>query len=219
MSTVTRSRRSGSSRARRREEIRDRLLAVAEEAVHGGERLAALQLGVLCTSAEVPRSTFYLHFADRSELLGAWLSAISARLESVGATWWQLGAGVDRTQVRAALGSLVSEYRPHAALMRELYAASAADPDLREHIDAVTARNIRALRRHIVTGQAQGWICPDLPPAETAGWLMCMAARGQHTLVAAASDAEVTVLVDALTDIVWLGLYAYAPGCAAGVPV
>lgn len=208
MTTVTR--KKGSSRAKRREEIRDRLLAVAEQAVASGESLAQLQLGTLCTDAGVARSTFYLHFADRGELLSAWLDAIAGTLESVGARWWSLDASVTRDDVRAAQAALVHTYRPHAALMRELYAASASDSALREQVDTVTARNVRALRKHITTGQAEGWIVADLPAAETAGWLMCMAARGQHTLVAAVSDVELERLIDGLTDIVWFSLYAFA---------
>lgn len=209
MSSVTRKVRS--SRAKRREEIRDQLLAVAEELVDAGENLAQLQLGTLCTAAGVPRSTFYLHFADRGELLSAWLTEIAGRLESVGAAWWRLGAEASRDDVHAALDSLVRAYRPHAALMRELYAASASDTHLRAQVDNVTARNIKGLRKHIVTGQSEGWISPDLPAAEAAGWLMVMAARGQHTLVADATDDELAGLIEALTDVVWLGLYAFAP--------
>lgn len=200
-----------SSRARRREELRDQLLTVAEAAIESGGNLTRLQLGELCATAGIPRSTFYVHFADRGELLSAWLDAISGRLESVGAEWWRLDSTAERPDVRAALASLVHTYRPHAALMRELYAASAADPALRDQVDTVTARNIRALRKHIVTGQGQGWIAADLPAAETAGWLMCMAARGQHTLVAAATESRLEDLIDGLTDVVWFSLYAFAP--------
>ena len=209
MTTVTR--KKGSSRAKRRAELRDKLLDATEAAVGAGERLTQLQLGALCAAAGVARSTFYLHFADRGELHAAWLDDIATRLESVGAAWWRLDGEAGRADLREALSSLVQAYRPHAALMRELYAASASDPELREQVDLVTARNIKGLRKHIAAGQSGGWICPDLPPAEAAGWLMCMAARGQHTLVAGADDAEVEALIEALTDIVWLGLYAYAP--------
>lgn len=214
MTTVTR--KKGSSRARRREELRDRLLDVAEAAVDAGESLTHLQLGTLCSAAGVARSTFYLHFADRGELHAAWLDDIAGRLESVGAEWWRLDADAGRDEVHAALTSLVQTYRPHAALMRELYAASASDPELRRQVDTVTARNIQGLRKHIAAGQAGGWIAPELPASETAGWLMCMAARGQHTLVAGASDREVDALIQSLTDIVWLGLYAFAPARGAG---
>lgn len=39
---------------------------------------------------------------------------------------------------------------------------------------------------------------------------MCMAARGQHTLVVDASDHELERVIDGLTDVVWFSLYAFA---------
>jgi hypothetical protein len=98
--------------------------------------------------------------------------------------------------------------------MRELYAAAAYDPVLREQVDTVTSRNINGLRRHIVAGQRDGWVCPELPAEETAGWLMCMAARGQHKLVAEASEADAEQQITGLADIVWYTLYAFAPARA-----
>jgi AcrR family transcriptional regulator len=210
MSSVTRKQRG--ARSRRREEIRDRMLARVEELLADGENLIHLSTGRICAMADIPRSTFYVHFADRGELHSAWLAEIAGRLETVGEQWWEVDGGSGREDVLAALDGLVRAYRPHAVLMRELYAASAYDPALRAQVQAVTGRNINGLRRHIVTGQRAGWICPELPAAETAGWLMCMAARGQHKLVAGASDDELARYVTGLADIVWYTLYAFAPG-------
>lgn len=209
MSSVTR--KSGSARGRRREEISNEMLSAAEQLLADGANLMQLSMGQLCAASSVPRSTFYLHFADRAELLGTWLSDIADRLETVGAAWWLLDGSAERADVRAALASLVLTYRPHARLMRDLYAAAAHEPDLRAKVNSVSERNIEGLRRHIAAGQLGGWICSELPPAETAGWLMSMAARGQHTLVAGASDDDVDKLITGLADIVWLSLYAYAP--------
>ena len=209
MSSVTRKPRS--VRSRRREEIRDQMLAAAERLLAEGGSLTHLPMGRLTAAAEVPRSTFYLHFEDKSRLFSAWLEEIAGRLETVGEQWWRLDGDSGRDDVRAALASLVSAYRPHAVLMRELYAAATYDPVLREQVDGVTFRNIHGLQRHIVVGQREGWVCPELPAEETAGWLMCMAARGQHKLVAGSSDSCVDELITGLADIVWYTLYAYAP--------
>jgi AcrR family transcriptional regulator len=209
VSSVTRKTRS--ARAQRREEIRDRMLASVEELLASGENLIHLPTGRVCTAAKVARSTFYLHFADRGELHSAWLTDIAGRLETVGEQWWRVDGASGRADVHAALDSLIRAYRPHAVLMRELYAASAYDPALREQVETVTARNINGLRRHILAGQNGGWVVPELPAAETAGWLMCMAARGQHTLVAESSGAELARYITGLTDIVWYTLYEFAP--------
>lgn len=209
MSSVTR--KSRSVRGRRREEISEKMMTTAETLLSDGANFMQLSMGQLCGAAEVPRSTFYLHFADRAELLADWLAVISSRLEQVGAAWWQLDGSAVRADVEAALAFLVHTYRPHAALMRELYASAAYEPILREQVDVITRRNVERLCRHIEVGQREGFVCTDLPPMETAAWLMAMAARGQHTLVAGASEPEVDRLVKGLADIVWLSLYAYAP--------
>lgn len=210
MGSVTRKPRR--SRIRRREDIQARMLASVEELLGAGENLTRLSVERLTAAAGVPRSTFYVYFADKGELLISWLGQITHELEDAAAAWWRLDGSSERPDLRAALAAIVHAYQPHGVLMGAVYDAASYDDELRAEIDTITARNSGGLRRHIVAGQRGGWVDTDLPARETAGWLMCMAARGQHKLVADADPDDTEVYIDALTDIVWNSLYAPTRG-------
>ena len=210
MPSVTR--RSQSSRAQRRAEIRDRLLAVVERLLSEGEGYTEISVERLVSEARLSRSTFYVYFQDKGELLRAWFSEIEAEIESAARDWWALDRDSTRDQLRAALGNVVAVYRPHTTLMAAMYDAAAYDLAVRELVGAMMDWNIAGLRKHIKTGQRAGFIDPSLPAQETAAWLTWMAERGLHQLVREASGGELERLIDAYTGIVWNTLYAPARG-------
>ena len=206
MPSVTR--RSHSSRAQRREDVRDRLLAVVEELLGQGESYTELSVERLVSDAGISRSTFYVYF--KGDLLRAWFTEIEAELEKAARDWWALDSSSRREDLRAALGKVVKAYRPHTTLMAAMYDAAAYDPGVRELVETMMSGNIAGLRKHIRAGQKEGFVDPDLPPQQTAQWLTWMAERGLHQLVRIAGDAELERLIDAYTAIVWNTLYAPA---------
>src|SRR5437588_6853684 len=208
MPSVTR--RSHSSRAQRREDVRDRLLAVVEELLGQGESYTELSVERLVSDAGISRSTFYVYFEDKGDLLRSWFTEIEAELEDAARDWWALDAGSRREDLRAALDSVVKAYRPHTMLMAAMYDAAAYDAGVRRLVEGMMGANIAGLRKHIRAGQRDGFVDPGLPPQQTAQWLTWMAERGLHQLVRQAGDAELERLIDAYTAIVWNTLYAPA---------
>jgi TetR/AcrR family transcriptional regulator, ethionamide resistance regulator len=210
MPSVTRRRQS--SREQRREDVRDRLLAVVEDLLAEGESYTELSVERLVSEAGISRSTFYVYFEDKGDLLRSWFTEIEAELEDAAGDWWALDAGSRREDVRTALDRVVKAYRPHTTLMAAMYDAAAYDPGVRELVEGMMGANIAGLRKHIRAGQREGFIDAALPPQQTAQWLTWMAERGLHQLVRKAGDTELERLIDAYTAIVWNTLYAPARG-------
>lgn len=208
MPSVTRKTQTG--RAERRDQIRTRLLASVEQLLADGENFTELSVERLVSLAGVSRSTFYVYFEDKGELIRAWLTDIISELDVAARAWWSLGADATWDDLRAALGRVVAVYRPHTTLMAAAFDAAAYDAGVREQVEAMMQRNIAGLRKHMRTGQAAGFVDERLPTAQTAAWLTWMAERGLHQLVRDASEAELEELVDAYTHIVWNTLYAGA---------
>jgi AcrR family transcriptional regulator len=204
-------RKSHGNRAKRREDVQQRLLAVVEELLAGGESYAAISVERLVSEAKLSRSTFYVYFEDKGDLLRAWFAQVIDELEDAAAAWWKLDGDANRAELRAALEQIVQTYRPHTPLMAAVYDTASYDATVREEVSTMMSRNTAALRNHIKRGQKQGWIDPNLLPAETAAWLTWMAERGQHQMVRGADDAEVERLIDAYSEIVWNTLYEFAP--------
>jgi AcrR family transcriptional regulator len=209
MPSVTR--KTHSSRTERRDQLRDRLLNAVEKLLAEGESFTELSVERLASEAGVSRSTFYVYFEDKGELLRAWFLEIFGRVEGAARQWYGLPADFARADLRDALAHLVGTYRPHTTLMSAVVDASGYDPSVRELVTRMMRRNTAAMRKHIRNGQAAGTVDQELHPEETAAWLTWMAERGFHQLVRGASDAEVERLVDAYTSIVWNTLYAAAP--------
>lgn len=208
MPSVTRKTHSG--RAERRDQIRARLLAAVESLLADGENFTELSVERLVSLAGVSRSTFYVYFEDKGELIRGWLTDIIAELEVAAQAWWALGADATWDDLRAALTRVVNVYRPHTTLMAAAFDAAAYDPGVREQVEAMMERNIAGLRKHIRAGQAAGWVDERPPAAQTAAWLQWMAERGLHRLIRNASDDDLRELMDAYTSIVWSTLYAGA---------
>ena len=208
MPSVTR--RSQSTRARRRDDVRDRLLAVVERQLGSGESYTELSVERLVSEAGISRSTFYVYFEDKGDLLRAWFTEVEAELDSAARDWWGLDSSSRREDLHSALDRVVKAYRPHTTLMAAMYDAAAYDAGVRALVETMMGANIAGLRKHIRVGQRDGFIDPDLPAQQTAQWLTWMAERGLHQLVRTAGDAELERLIDAYTAIVWNTLYAPA---------
>ena len=99
-------------------------------------------------------------------------------------------------------------YRAHPELIAATHEAIGTDHGVREVVDHAMRRYIDGLRAHIETGQAEGFIDPSLPAAETAYWLQWMAERGLHRMVRAESEFGQERLAEAYARIVWNTLYA-----------
>lgn len=198
-------------RAQRRAAIGDRLLIAAEKLLAAGEPYAAISVERISREAQLTRTTFYVYFEDKADLLHAWLETIDAEIESATVGWWEIDAGVDREQLRAVLGRILSTYSPHAHLMSAVYDAALFDRALDIGLQEVVRRTANGLQQHIERGQRHGWIDSGLLPAETAAWLAWMIQRGQLRL-RSADEAELERELDAYTAIVWRTLYSPAAG-------
>ncbi|HEX3614380.1 MAG TPA: TetR/AcrR family transcriptional regulator [Sporichthyaceae bacterium] len=208
MPSITR--KAAGSRAQRRDEIRRKMLTAVEEMLTEGETFTELSVERLVARAGVARSTFYVYFADKGELLRAWLDEITGDLDSVAKRWWNLSGDAQREDLHEALGAVFDVYRPHTSLMAAAFDAAAYDPGVRESVMSLIGHNSAGLRKHIRAGQRDGFVDETLAAGEVAEWLTWMAERGLHQLVRGADDAAYGKLLDGYTAIIWNTLYAGA---------
>ena len=199
--------RTESPRARRRGELCVRLMAAAEELLDDGVTLADLGVDRLTQQAGVSRSSFYVYFEDRADLMRLWFSSVVDEIVEATRGWWAVGPDPDRAAVRDALGAIVAVYRPHARLMAATFDAATHDADLRRLTDVLISESVDGLRRHIVRGQKAGWVDPALHPESCATHLTWMAERTFNQLLPGAAPRAAERLTETYTDIVWATLY------------
>lgn len=206
MPSITRT--SQSSRAQRREEIRDRLGTAAEELMADGESYTELSVERIVREAGISRATFYVYFEDKGDLLRALAEDFIDRMLEAAAGWWSLPGDASRSDLKGTLRVIVDAYLPHKVVMAAVVEVASYDAALRELFGGLLNKTIGAVAHHIATGQAEGYVEAGLDPERTAAWLTWMAERGLYQLVAPARPGTVEKLLDAMTDITWNTLYA-----------
>jgi AcrR family transcriptional regulator len=205
MPSVTR--KAQSSRARRRDEMVDRLRTAVEALLEAGESYTELSVERLVTEAGISRATFYVYFEDKGDLLQALTEDFIQRIIEAATIWWELPADATKSDLRAAMRAIFDAYLPHKVVMSAVVEVASYDAGLSDLFGRLLERTINEVAGHIATGQKQGFVHKGLDPQRTAAWLTWMAERGLYQLVAPANAAAVERLLTALTDITWNTLY------------
>lgn len=200
-----------STPADRRLQLAERLRTAVAALLDGGESYAAISIERLMAEAGLSRSTFYAYFTDKGDLLREWSIRATEDTRQAAARWWALDTELTREALTAALLHVMREYRPHARVMASVYDAAGYDSELRDEVASIMREHVGSLEEHIRRGQVEGWVAPDLLPHETAAWLIWMAERVEHQVIARAGDDDLDQLAVGFADVIWNTLYALAP--------
>jgi AcrR family transcriptional regulator len=192
----------------RRREIRDRLLAAIDALVAEGDSYATVSVEKLANAAGISRATFYIYFEGKADLLQAWYAETLEELAAAADRWWTLGADATPDDLGAALDGLLDVYVGHGGLMTAINDEATQNDELRDILAKAIERGTEGTRAHIERGQAEGFVDPDLLPAETAAWLVWLLERGMNQVLGGADPQKSELLRRNLTSMIWNVLYA-----------
>jgi AcrR family transcriptional regulator len=209
MPSITRN--ASKTRDRRRPEITRRLRIAIEQLLADGESFTQLSVERLTAAAGLPRSTFYLYFGDKGQLLEELAEDVVSELLTTVREWTALPPGATRTEVEAIMRRLTDAYSAHGLLMRAVVDASSYDEGVRDRFRRLVDGCAREIAEHIRTGQRHGSVRACLSPEPTAQWLTWMTERGLYQLAVDANKSRRAELADSLTTILWSALYEGAP--------
>ncbi len=205
MASITRT--SQTSRARRRIEIRQQLLQAVDRCLESTS-FTELSVERLVREAGIARSTFYVYFEDKEDLLGALAEDVIDGVIEAASYWWQLPADATKADLREAMERIADTYRTHRVVMAAVVEATAYDAQIAEQLGALVQRARDAVAEHVRHGQEHGYVDPSVDPAQAATWLTWMTERGLLQLISPASAEDTELLMRSLTDVVWNVLYA-----------
>ncbi|MCU0313967.1 MAG: TetR/AcrR family transcriptional regulator [Solirubrobacteraceae bacterium] len=206
MASVTR--RTQRAREARRDELHRQLLEALERLIEQGESFTEISVEQLAAEIGISRTTFYVYFSDKGDVLGEGVAAIADELAEALSGWWAIDTRSTRADLRAAIARAADAYRPHTALMAAAFQAAEYDAGVRELTEAFMDANIASLQRHLKAGQKGGFVDPQLPADDVAIWLLWAAERGFHVILPDLDDAGYDRQLDAFTAIAWNTLYA-----------
>ncbi|MCK9248039.1 MAG: TetR/AcrR family transcriptional regulator [Solirubrobacteraceae bacterium] len=195
------------NRAVRRGELRGPLLGAIEQLLDAGESYTELSVERIVAAAGVSRSTFYVYFEDKGDLLQSLTEELMGRLDELAHAIWDLAEDAGYADVRERMAALVATYREHRILMGAVVDSAVYDGRVGAAFGGVLEQAAGALAQHIRDGQAGGYVRSGLDPEPISAWLVWMTERGMYSLVREADDASLERHVDALTTVVWNTLY------------
>ncbi|MGZ6643883.1 MAG: TetR/AcrR family transcriptional regulator, partial [Solirubrobacteraceae bacterium] len=139
---------------RRRQATRQRILDATLELLQ--ERpWHEIALEQIMARAQLTRTAFYKHFADRSGLLVACIEQLGVRLEDIPAAW-ERGAPDPAAALRSALDELVATDARHGRLLAAVADAAATDPGVRAAYLGLGDRLAAAAAQRIAADVAAG---------------------------------------------------------------
>ncbi len=195
--------------ANRREAVEQRVLRAVEQLLEDGRSFVELSVQEVADAAGVARSTFYVHFADKSELLVRLAEASTADMLGEGERWVTGDHAGGRAELREVCRRIVAHYREHRPLLQAVGAATTYDPVMsrwwvgrvERFIDLCEAR-VRELARDQGRDPAGA-----RATAAMVGWSIERTVSMSVLLEAPEGDDQ---LADVLARGVWLLLYGPA---------
>jgi AcrR family transcriptional regulator len=198
------------SRPERRSMLSRHFVGIVESLVENGATYADLSVESIITAGGISRSTFYVYFADKGDLLVAMAQDVIGDLVATGSSWWDLPANATEADLHKALRVPIDMYRRHRTILGTVVETAAYDARVREQQRSLIDQVVASLTTYIAKAQKAGTADPALDPERTARWLIWMIERGLYQLVGGADGEEVERELDALTDIIWRVLYLSA---------
>jgi TetR/AcrR family transcriptional regulator, ethionamide resistance regulator len=199
---------AATKRAHRRDEVGAQLETATRELLADGHSFGDLSVDTLAAAASISRSTFYLYFPGKADLVRAFTEPIVEQLTAAVTAWSRIDQPVTRRRLSDVLGVLTDVYRCNALLIGALVDMTSRDAAIREHVARLMSDSVSALSGHIVLGQESGAIEKHVPATETASWLLWMIERG-HRQLRLRSDISNQEITESLVDVVWHTLYAH----------
>lgn len=186
--------------------VEELLIGAMERLVDAGQSFTSVSVEELAREAGIARSTFYLHFRDKGELVQSLMQRVMTEVLAAVAGWFAQPQVPDRPALRAAIAGVVAAYQQHRAVMLAAVETAAYDPDVARIFDDKMQIMARQTRRAVEgVARAKGATAP-LP--EVSDILVWALERSCHQLLGNKTPAQVERIVDALTHVCWHSLYA-----------
>jgi AcrR family transcriptional regulator len=202
---VTRQRSTGPER---RGAIEAKVFDAVERLLAAGESYTRLGVGRIADEAGIARSTFYVHFADKSELLMRVADAATRDLFGAAEEW--VAHGVDRDTLVDTAAAIIAQRRAHAPTLAALEEVAAYDPVVATFWRVRIGRFAARLTVRIEDDIAAGRVPAGVDAAHTATWIAWGTERTVSMHVLTDDGDGDRALAHTLARVMWNALYGDA---------
>lgn len=188
------------------------MLEAVHRLVSEGTPYTELPVQRIAEAAGVPRSTFYLHFPDKSRLLIALAEQGGQGMFDAAAAWWLGDHSGGPEGVAEAIARMIDEYRAHRWVLLALSEVSAYDPDVAAYYRGRLDRFTALIRQRLDEKRRTGAVSPDLDPPTTAALLTWMVERTISMHCRTDDTAHDARTARSLGRAIWLTVYGDSSG-------
>jgi AcrR family transcriptional regulator len=205
MPSVTRSARQGGRDSRKASE--EALLRATERLLGAGHRFTELSVEQLATAAGTSRSTFYVYFRDKGDLIGRLTMRVADELVGAFDRWRSVAAEASIEDLREATVSMLGVYQQHQVVLAALVETATYDPEAAAVFNRTMAEFSLKTGSAIDVVREAGRARPDLPEG-LAEVLTLMVERSCYLLARGADEERRARLADVVTHVFWNAIYA-----------
>ncbi|MBS0370559.1 MAG: TetR/AcrR family transcriptional regulator [Proteobacteria bacterium] len=129
--------------------VENRLLAATERLIEQGQGFATLTVEQLASEAGIARATFYLHFADKGELVAQLMGRLTQEIVGSAGDWFEARGQSGPQTVKQALVGIISTFRKLHAILAAVEATKAQDETVARLHREMMARLCERSRRAV----------------------------------------------------------------------
>lgn len=204
MASITRVKRQ--QRVDKRLQVEDALLAAMEALIDAGASFTELGVEQLARQAGIARSTFYLHFADKNQLVERLARRVTAEMVEALSGWWRVADRARQEDLVDALDGLLAVYDRHRTVITTVFETAAYNPAAAEMFNTLIEAVLRESRVANDRLKAAG-LLPDAVTRDVATALTLMVERSCHHLGRGASPQRRRQIAESLAYIVRAAMY------------
>jgi AcrR family transcriptional regulator len=190
----------------KRNRVEQALLEATERLIDGGCSFTELSVEQLATEAGIARSTFYVYFVDKSELVRRLADRVIGDMVAAFAPWWAVAGQAVWDDLYDAMRAMLDVYDRHRAVLAALIETAAYDAAAAALADDMLQRVVDESRRGYDRIKSAGKLNPGVS-RETAEVLSLMVEHTCRRLGRQASSQRRKALAEALTHVAWSSLY------------
>ncbi len=181
------------------------LTEAMERQIRKGASFQALTVDGLAREAGVSRSSFYLRFKDKNDLLAYLLERVASEIGVAAGDWFAHPESTGPDQVMTAVAGIVDVFERHRAVMQAAIETSGQDPKIDSLYRQLLRNLLRTNRRVVQRAAMAGRTRPDLS-TDVGDALVWMIERCSYQLASADARGRQRA-IGALSHIVWHSLF------------
>ncbi|MEU8836317.1 TetR/AcrR family transcriptional regulator [Streptomyces sp. NBC_01550] len=204
-----------SDAAHRRAELEKRILSVIEDRLRDGVTYTELSVEQIAQAAGISRSTFYLYFRDKVDVLLRLSGSLKIESSKIAASWKPTGPGGGVDGLAHTYELILRHYRKHAVLLAAINEVAAYDPVVREAWTLDQDRFTDTLVTILEDEQRAGRTSADIDPRLAATIIVQGGAHVIAQQVATSEGSDDGAVARELACGYWYGIYRRPHGQAA----